>query len=77
MWAMLWESLSKGKPLDSVVKVNCIISKKPEEEIRKNLESVCQTLCEKGFMLAIPEEPGEQAPSGETGRSAAPPEQVN
>lgn len=51
MWAILWEALSKDQPIKNVIKANMVLSKKPEAEVRKNLEEICEALYKQGFMI--------------------------
>lgn len=56
MWAILWEALSQGKPLDQVVEANCILTRKSEAEVRQKLDGICRALCEKGYMVETEED---------------------
>ncbi|MBQ6159659.1 MAG: hypothetical protein IJK24_01795 [Oscillospiraceae bacterium] len=53
IWALVWDAISMGKSMDHVVRVNQILSKKPEAEVREKIESVCQKLCEMGYLIAV------------------------
>ena len=55
-WAILWDALSNGKPIEKVVEAYRLLSGKSEEEIREKLENICHALCEKGYMIEIPED---------------------
>ena len=56
MWAILWETISMGKPLENLVRANMILTKKSESEVRENIESICEKLCEMGFLIKTSEE---------------------
>lgn len=50
----IWSGIQKDLPIEKVLEVCRIFSKKSDEELTERIETFCRTLCEKGF--AIPRE---------------------
>ena len=55
-WAMTWEALSNGVPMERIAAIHCEVTKKPKEDVCANLERFCRDLCRKGFLVEVPEE---------------------
>lgn len=51
-WAMIWENLRSGKSFDNIIRFKKVLSKKPEEEICRELEDACKQMCALGFLIA-------------------------
>lgn len=58
LWVIAWNVLSKGDSIDAICKAHMILTKKPEDEVRKKIDVFLKALCDKGFLIA---EEGENA----------------
>ena len=63
LWAATWDAIATDYPLEKSVKFHMILTRKPEEEVRKSIDDFCKALCRNGFLIEVPET---DAPDGST-----------
>ena len=51
LWAAVWELLGQEDADEKIMKVYRILTKKTDREIREELDRLCKSLCEQGFLL--------------------------
>ena len=64
IWAVTWEALEKGKPLDETVKVHEILTRKPREEVLARINQFYELLANKGFVIRCDDEDSFDAVDG-------------
>ena len=52
----IWSGIQKDLPIEKVLEVCRIFSKKSDEELTERSETCCRTLCEMGFAMPRPQQ---------------------
>ena len=77
LWAATWDGLANGKTLEETVQFHRILTKKSEEEILQRLETFYAALCEKGFLIEVPDSEAEVSTQTSAETSAPVPAQTS
>ena len=56
MGSIIWRGIEEDYPMEKVLEVCHIFSKKPDEALMAQIEAYAQTLCEKGFAMPRPQQ---------------------
>lgn len=51
LWAITWEQLGREDAEERIMTVHRILTRKPDEEIRANLDAFLRDLASKGFLI--------------------------
>ncbi len=58
LWAVTWDGLVCGKTLEETVYLHKVLTKKPEDVVLGRLAQFYDSLCQKGFLIELPDDPG-------------------
>ena len=51
LWAAVWELLGQEDADEKIMKVYRILTKKTDQEIKKDIDQLCKTLFEQGYLV--------------------------
>lgn len=51
LWAITWEQLEREDAEERILAIHRILTRKPDEEIRKTVDEFLQDLADKGFLI--------------------------
>ena len=63
MGAIVWTGIQKDYPIEKVLEAFRIFSKKPDEELIEKIDSFCEKLYQKGFIISKEAPTAEVSPS--------------
>lgn len=58
LWSATWDAFCRGSSIERSIPVHMLLTKKSEEECRRDLEQFCQTMVERGFFIEVPDDDG-------------------
>lgn len=56
LWAVTWEAFEKEKPMEKILRLHEILTKKSREEAERSVNEFCEELTKKGFMIRVTDE---------------------
>ncbi len=56
LWAITWDAICDPSIFDRALQIHRVLTKKPDEEILRQIDRFCMALCEKGFLIERPDE---------------------
>lgn len=54
--SIMWETIEKSMPMEKAFQAFQILTKRSDDEVRAKMREVQESLCEKGFLIEVPDE---------------------
>lgn len=54
--AAVWGMLSNGKPIEDIYTFYRIMTRKEEDDVRRDVDAYLSSLCEKGYLIPVEDE---------------------
>ena len=51
LWAITYDMITKEEPEENMIRLHKILTKKPEEEIKRRIDHFCEELAKNGFLI--------------------------
>ena len=63
LWAATWDAIATDYPLEKSIKIHMMLTRRSEQEVKDAIERFCKSLTKQGFLIEVPEEEEQAAPT--------------